>query len=309
MNCENFLIFAYQNAKITDRNEYFSFKTIYMILIAESGSTKTQWCLVDKNNIEQLHNTPGINPYILSVTEIETIMRPVSTVNEQYKLDAIYYFGAGCSTVSNIEKIEHAIRKIFNCKTIVVDTDLKAACLALAGNKKGLIGLLGTGSNSCIWDGTKIIHQRPSLGYVLGDDGGGVSIGKQLVSDYLTAQMPKHIAQKFSQSFNISAQQVLERVYQSPMPNRFLAGFAPFAEANIDDVYCKNMVTRQFKQFFIKNIMLYPETDQYDLSFCGSIAYIHADLLKETAHNFGLLISKIEKEPINALAKHFQQQS
>ncbi|MDA3880112.1 MAG: hypothetical protein PF436_06980 [Prolixibacteraceae bacterium] len=278
-----------------------------MILIAESGSTKTQWCVVNQHKIEDLHNTPGINPFILSIPEIETIMRPVSTVNEQYKLDAIYYFGAGCSTINNIEKIERAIGHIFNCDTIHVDTDLKAACLALAGTKKGLIGLLGTGSNSCIWDGSEIIHQRPSLGYILGDDGGGVSIGKQLVTDYLTMQMPKQISSKFASSFNISAMQVLERVYQSPMPNRFLAGFAPFAEENIDDAYCRNIVSKQFKQFFIKNITLYPETDKYELSFCGSIAHSHADILKEVAHSFGLIVSNIEKEPIKGLAKYFQK--
>jgi N-acetylglucosamine kinase-like BadF-type ATPase len=278
-----------------------------MILIAESGSTKTQWCIVDQHTVEDLHNTPGINPYILSITEIETIMRPVSVVNEQYKLDAIYYFGAGCSTVNNIEKIQIAISHIFKCKNINIDTDLKAACLALAADKKGMIGLLGTGSNSCIWDGSQIIHQRPSLGYILGDDGGGVSIGKQLITDYLTMQMPENISKKFANSFNISAKQVLERVYQSPMPNRFLAGFAPFAEENISDMYCRNIVAQQFKRFFIKNISLYPDADKYELSFCGSIAYSHADILKETAHNFGLMISKIEKEPIKGLAHYFQK--
>lgn len=278
-----------------------------MILIAESGSTKTQWCIVDQNNTEDLHNTPGINPYILSISEIETIMRPVSVVNQQYKLDAIYYFGAGCSSVNNIEKIELALSHIFNCKSINVDTDLKAACMALAGDKKGMIGLLGTGSNSCIWDGSQIIHQRPSLGYVLGDDGGGVSIGKQLVTDYLTMQMPEHISKKFGNSFNISAKQVLERVYQSPMPNRFLAGFAPFTEENIADQYCRNTVAQQFKKFFIKNITLYPDADKYELLFCGSIAYSHADILKEVAHSFGLIVSNIEKEPIKGLAKYFQK--
>ena len=278
-----------------------------MILIAESGSTKTQWCIVDQNNIEYLHNTPGINPYILSTPEIETIIRPVSIVNEQYKLDAIYYFGAGCSTINNIDKIQIALSHIFNCKNINVDTDLKAACMALVGEKKGLIGLLGTGSNSCIWDGAKIIHQRPSLGYILGDDGGGVSIGKQLITDYLTMQMPENISTKFANSFNISAKQVLERVYQSPMPNRFLAGFAPFAEENITDKYCRNIVSQQFKKFFVKNITLYPDADKYELSFCGSIAHSHADILKKVAHDFGLIISRIEKEPIKGLAQYFQK--
>lgn len=277
-----------------------------MILLAESGSTKTQWCLVDKQKMETLVNTPGINPLILAVHEIETIMRPVLSGLEKIQVDKIFYYGAGCSTPNAVKRIETALLTIFKCKNIVVDTDLKAACLALSGNQSGVIGLLGTGSNSCVWDGQKIIAKIPSLGYVLGDEGGGVSFGKQLISDYLKSLMPEHISQRFAQKYNLSTDYVIERVYQTPMANRFLAGFAPFIDDHIDDPYCRSIVYQQFKAYFERNLLLYKDFAHYDIFFCGSIAFFHRDILHEISRHYNLSIKEIVKEPINNLAQYFQ---
>ena len=279
-----------------------------MILIAESGSTKTQWCLVDKGHIEILVNTPGINPFILSVPEIESIIRPVLSGLDNTQPEKIYFFGAGCSVPSTIQRIQKALFSIFECKDIEVDTDLKAACLALSGDRPGLIGLLGTGSNSCKWDGKQIAEKIPSLGYVLGDEGGGVSLGKQLIADYLKLQMPEHIHTLFAQKYTISATYVLERVYQTPMPNRYLAGFAPFIEENIKEQYCHSIVQEQFKSYLERNLLLYRDFDQYETYFCGSIAYFHRDVLKELGQRYKLKIKKIVKEPINDLALYFQKE-
>ena len=278
-----------------------------MILIAESGSTKTQWSIVDSKQIIPLVNTPGINPLILSINEIETVVRPVSSEVDEYSLEEIYFFGAGCATPSTIHRIQVALSNIFECNRIVIDTDLKAACLALAGDQPGMIGLLGTGSNSCIWDGQKVTAQVPSLGYVLGDEGGGASIGKQLVADYLKKQMPETINRYFAEKYKLSTAYVLERVYQTPMANRYLAGFAPFIEEHYDDTYCQSIINQQFTAYFERNIMQYPNFDQYGLYFCGSIAYIHRDLLLEIGGKYGLSIKKIVKAPINDLAIYFQK--
>ncbi|HOO85802.1 MAG TPA: ATPase [Prolixibacteraceae bacterium] len=278
-----------------------------MYLIAESGSTKTQWSLVDKDKILKLVNTSGINPLNLTPAEIQTYIRPLSNYVENQRIDAIYFFGAGCASPSAIRKIESALSETFNCEKIFVDSDLIAACLALAGTKKGIVGLLGTGSNSCVWDGVKVTVKIPSLGYVLGDEGGGVAIGKQLLTDYLKFQMPALIRDKFAEKYKISAEKVVERVYQMPMPNRYLAGFAPFAEANIDDTYCYNVVKSQFESFFAKNIFLYPDYQKKDLYFCGSIAHAHADILDSIVEENGLKIKKIVKEPIDGLAEYFQK--
>lgn len=277
-----------------------------MILIAESGSTKTQWCLVDSDRLEDLVNTPGVNPFNLTSTEIESIMRPVSVGVDIYKLKKIYFFGAGCSTAKNKEKIKSALVNIFKCRNIEVDTDLKAACLALAGDEPGLIGLIGTGSNSCIWNGRAITEHVPSLGYVLGDEGGGVSIGRQLVADYLKKQMPSHLRKKFGEKYDVDTEFVLERVYQMQMPNRYLAGYAPFAEENIEDEYCRLIVFNQFKNYIERNILLYPEASKYPLYFCGSIAYCHRDILEEICKYHQLKIMKVVKEPINDLSIYFK---
>ena len=278
-----------------------------MILIAESGSTKTQWCLVDANKVEMLVNTPGINPFILAVHEIETSIRPVLSGLDQVQLEKIYFFGAGCSTPGNIQRIKVALTNICKCENIEVDTDLKAACLALSGNQPGVIGLLGTGSNSCVWDGHRIVTKVPSLGYVLGDEGGGVSFGKQLIADYLKLQMPEQIREHFTQKYTVTAEYVLERVYQTPMANRYLAGFAPFIDEHIDDPYCRSIVHKQFKAFFERNILLYQELEQYEIYFCGSIAHFHRDILQEISNRYELKINKIVKDPINDLALYFQK--
>jgi len=212
-----------------------------MILVAESGSTKTQWCAVFPDRIEVLENTPGINPVFLTGEEIEGIIRPVSGGIDPLVLDAVYFFGAGCASISTKEKIGKAIFSVFDVPEIIIDSDLIAACLSLAGNRPAIIGILGTGSNSCLWNGAEIEERTPSLGYILGDEGGGVSIGKQLVSDFLKKQMPVDLQVKFSETYDISVENVVERVYQLPLPNRYLAGFAPFVENNRMHNYCNKL--------------------------------------------------------------------
>lgn len=278
-----------------------------MYLIAESGSTKTHWCLVDKHSVSNLISTPGINPLILTNAEIESIILPVSTLCDQHDIRKIYFFGAGCSTPSAIEKVHNSIRSVFLNSQIFVDSDLIAACLSLAGNRPGIIGLLGTGSNSCLWNGHSVEVQIPSLGYVLGDEGGGVSFGKQLLVDYLKKQMPQDMSQRFAQKYKLTIKQVIERVYQTPMPNRFLASFAPFIEENIDNEYCYNIVCEQFNDFLKKNILLYPNVYTSDLYFCGSIAFSYTNILSKICAEQQLNIKKIVKEPIAELAIYFQK--
>jgi N-acetylglucosamine kinase-like BadF-type ATPase len=278
-----------------------------MILVAESGSTKTQWCIVGVDKIEFLVNTQGINPLLLSSDEIEVIIRPVSAGIDSNDIHAVYFFGAGCSTLLSKEKIGKAIYNIFECGEIIVDSDLIAACLSMAGDKPAIIGLLGTGSNSCLWNGREIEQKVPSLGYVLGDEGGGVSIGKQLVSDFLKNQMPLNLRIKFHEKYDISVDIAIERVYQMPMPNKFLAGFAPFAECYIKEEYCKNLVRNQFDSFIKRNILQYLRYSDLEILFCGSIAYSHMDILQEVCTELGLKIGKVVKEPINDLALYLQK--
>jgi N-acetylglucosamine kinase-like BadF-type ATPase len=278
-----------------------------MVLIAESGSTKTQWCLLSLNQIENLVNTQGINPVLISSDEIEGIIRPVSAGVDIKEIGAVYFFGAGCASKSAKEKIWKAIYNVFGCDNIVVDTDLIAACLSLAGDSPAMIGLLGTGSNSCLWNGSEIAEKVPSLGYVLGDEGGGVSIGKQLVADFLKNQMPLNLRLKFIEKYDISAEIAIERVYQMPMPNRYLAGFAPFAEINIEDEYCRQLIRNQFNNFIVRNILQYRKHSDFEIHFCGSIAFSHKDILMEVCESHVIRVGKIMKEPISDLALYLKK--
>lgn len=276
-----------------------------MYLIAESGSTKTSWCTINDESVTRLTNTPGINPVLLKPDDIETIMRPVLAEIDTKLLDGIIYFGAGCVTNAQKQKIGNAIYNVFKAEKIMVDTDLIAACLALTGENPAAIGLLGTGSNSCIWNGSKVTLRTPSLGYILGDEGGGVSIGKQLVSDFLKNQMPLELRIKFIEKYDVSTDIVIERVYQMQQPNKYLAAFAPFAEAHITHPYCRSIIKNQFDAFIQRNILNYDNIEKYELHFCGSIAYHHRDILKEIVEQNNLKLGKIIKEPINEIAQYF----
>jgi len=278
-----------------------------MVLIAESGSTKTQWRLLSLNQIESLVNTQGVNPVLLSSDEIEGVIRPVSAGIDAKEIGAVYFFGAGCASKPAKEKIWKAIFNVFGCDNIVVDTDLIAACLSLAGDSPAMIGLLGTGSNSCLWNGREIAERVPSLGYILGDEGGGVSIGKQLVSDFLKNQMPLNLRLKFIEKYDVSAEIAIERVYQMPMPNRYLAGFAPFAEVNIDDEYCRQLVQKQFSDFVVRNILQYRKHSDFEIHFCGSIAFSHQSILIDICKSHDIRVGKIVKEPIDDLTLYLKK--
>jgi N-acetylglucosamine kinase-like BadF-type ATPase len=273
-----------------------------MILVAESGSTKTQWCVVYPDRIEHLENTSGINPVFLTGEEIEGIIRPVSAGIDVASIDAVYFFGAGCNSIASKEKIGKAIFSVLQPPEIIIDSDLIAACLALAGEKPAMIGILGTGSNSCLWNGSEVEEKNPSLGFILGDEGSGVSIGKQLVADFLKKQMPVDVQLKFSETYDVSVENVIERVYQLPLPNRYLAGFAPFIEKNIENTYCRELLIGQFERFITRNILSYSNAYTIEIHFCGSIASIHAELLIQVCSRYGLTVGKIVKEPINDLA-------
>jgi N-acetylglucosamine kinase-like BadF-type ATPase len=277
-----------------------------MILVAESGSTKTQWCAIYPDRIEPLKNTPGINPVLLNADEIEGVVRPVSGEIDTDQLDAVYFFGAGCSAMASKEKVGRALFSVFQPQEIVVDTDLIAACLSLAGNKPAIVCIIGTGSNSCLWNGEYIQEKIPSLGYILGDEAGGVSIGKQLIADFFQKQMPAKLRLKFSELYDISVDNVIERVYQRPMPNRFLAAFAPFVENNIDEAYCKKLLLVQFEKFVKRNILLYPNLAETEIHFTGSIASIHSEWLLKVCRKYKVSIGKIEKEPISGLALYLK---
>jgi len=277
-----------------------------MILIADSGSTKTHWRLIDDKKNNTSVTTQGINPYFQSEEDIFKILKTElhPSLNQSSSPLNIFFYGAGCGTLDKNKIVSAAISKLFPNSAIEVNNDLLGAARALCGNNKGIAAILGTGSNTCYYDGEKIAEHPLSsgLGYILGDEGSGAHIGKTFIKAYLNKELPQNIADKFYGSFKLSKADILDAVYKKPMPNRFLASFSKFVYENISEPFLVNLATDCFNQFFDKHICKYPQHKTVNLNCVGSIAFYYNDLLKKVSQSKGVTISKIIANPIDDLA-------
>lgn len=272
-----------------------------MILIADSGSTKTHWCLVDTEG-KKLVQTIGINPYQMNSQAIQEVLE-----NELYPnlnsetISDIHFYGAGCSTVQKCNLIYNVLRNHFKETNIEVHHDLLAAARALCGREAGIACIIGTGCNACHFDGEKITEQMTSLGFVLGDEGSGASMGKIFIRDYYQDAMPADLKDLFRNEFNPVLEDILNKIYNRPRPNRFLASFGPFFSKNIEHPYIYQMVSSSFDEFFSKYVLKFKETRGTPVHFLGSIAYHFRDVLKASALKAGLQPGKIFDSPIQGL--------
>jgi glucosamine kinase len=277
-----------------------------MILVGESGSTKTSWRLVYPDRIVELVNTAGVNPALMSGDEIESVIRPVLAELHSVVPDVVHFYGAGCGSDKLRMNMAYALNNVFESESIVVESDLIGACLALCGSAPGIVGIMGTGSNSCYWGGNSILEQTPSLGFILGDEGSGSALGIRLMSDFLKRQMPIDLQLKFHSMYDVSPEIAIERVYKSPFPNRYLAGFSHFISANIENEYCQNLVENSFNLYFERNLKNYSVLGKASLSFTGSIAFVFQNQLRNVCAAHDVSIQKIVKEPIGLLAQNIQ---
>lgn len=276
-----------------------------MILIADSGSTKTDWRLMDGNlEICQI-KTKGFNPYYQGmdemVNEIKSALIPALNPSG---ISTIFFYGAGCSTPERQNKISEALSPFFKETNIVVHSDLIGAARALSGNQEGIVCILGTGSGSCQYDGVDVIKNIPSLGFVLGDEGSGAWLGKKMVTDYLRGHMPKKCIETINKKLHIDKEIILEHVNHKPMPSRYLAGFARFISENIDQTYFYQLMFDSFTAFAKNYIIRYPNYSEYTCHFVGSVAFHNHDILKHVAKYNGFEIGNIIKSPIDGLTKY-----
>lgn len=274
-----------------------------MILIADCGSTKTDWVLYDNvtSSIVTRIKTQGLNPTLQSSEEIYNIL--CNEIADEIDTDApekIYFYGAGCAYDEANERITSALKKVFRTNDIEINSDLLAAARALCGHEEGIACILGTGSNSCLFNGKEIIDNTPSLGYILGDEGSGASLGRRLVSDCLKKQLSPAMANKFLTQYNLTIPQILEHVYHKPLPNRYLAQFAPFLAQNRKDAEIKALLKHCFTLFFQRNTMVYRRS-WLPIHIVGGIGITFAEELKETAESLGLSIGNIVESPMNGL--------
>ncbi len=276
-----------------------------MILIADSGSTKTDWRLIDDNkNIHQFA-TQGINPYFTSSDEISLIIQNELLSQIQFPLVdtplSVFFYGAGCGSDSKKEIVRIALLKNFHRAFVEVYSDMLGAARSLCGANPGIAAILGTGANTCYYDGNNIIESTPSLGYVLGDEGSGAHIGKTFVQAFLNKEMPEALSNRFYERFNLSKEEMLDAIYKQPNPNRFLASFSKFIYQNLKEQFVVDLVANCFGQFFDKHICKYSKHKEVKLSCVGSVAFYYSNILRAVAANKGVNIETIIETPIAGL--------
>jgi N-acetylglucosamine kinase-like BadF-type ATPase len=277
-----------------------------MILIADCGSTKIDWCLLNGNEKVAQIFTTGMNALLLTQQEMtERIHDELMPHIVSYKVDEIYYYGAGIISDEIKDSVRNALKaNIPTATKIEVDTDLLAAARALCGREPGIACILGMGSNSCYYDGEKVVDNVSPLGYILGDEGSGAVLGKLLVGDVLKKQLPEHLCQKFLDEYNMDRTKIINAVYRQPAANRFLAQFAPFLERNIDEPAIHDLVLRSFTAFFVRNVESYDGYKQLPCNFVGSIALKEQKVLREAAAARGITIGNIMVAPMEGLIRY-----
>jgi len=276
-----------------------------MHLIADSGSTKTHWCLIDGKVIIKEVFTKGINPFYQEQKDIEIDIEAhlIPTMTD-YTIDKISFYGAGCSFPEKKLIVSGALTQYFKQSIIEIESDLTGAARSLFGRTAGIACILGTGSNSCYYNGKDIIENVSPLGFILGDEGSGAVLSKKLVSDCLKKQIPADIAEKFMTKYSLTPPIVLENVYKKPFPNRYLAQFTPFLSENINEPAILNIVSSGFREFFKRNLAQYP--GGLTVGFIGSVAYHLQKILRDVAAEENFIISKIDKSPVAGLISYHQ---
>lgn len=272
-----------------------------MILIADSGSSKTDWRTIDSNgNISQFR-TVGFNPYYQSLEDIAAALQQSDLLSIPNKVSDIYFYGAGCSNPKNKIIIEHALLSVFQSANIHVDHDLMAAARATCGTDKGIACILGTGSNSCDYDGINIIDTRPAPGFILGDEGGGAYIGRQFLHDFIYEEMPSNIRSLMMQEYNLTNFEIQENVYQKPYPGRYMASFCTFLHKHKSDPYCYMLFYHAFEDFLKKHVMKYQDYQEKQVNFVGSIAFYNNDILRKVASDLNIYVNVTIESPIAGL--------
>jgi N-acetylglucosamine kinase-like BadF-type ATPase len=276
------------------------------ILIADSGSTKTEWCLLEDNKKKKIL-TQGLSPYFFNTLEItEILQKELIPKLKNVTPDEIHFYGTGCSTPANAAVVKKAIRFLFPGSNIKVDHDLAGAAKALCGNEKGIACILGTGSNSCFYNGKKIVKNSPGLGYILGDEGSGAYLGKKVIQYYLYNTFDEDLMERFIARFQTSSSEILESVYKKPLPNRYLAGFAIFLAENRGHFMIENIIEDGFNDFFFNHVYKYRESWSLPIHFIGSIAYGFRDVLKDLCNSYELQLGIVLKNPMDGLIKFHQ---
>ncbi|MEP7257388.1 MAG: N-acetylglucosamine kinase [Flavitalea sp.] len=272
-------------------------------IIADSGSTKCEWRVVGSRSSRAVF-TQGISPYFLNALQIEDLLRDeLLPYLKGKQIDAVYYYGTGCKDPVNAKMIKKVISHVLQPGETYVSHDLMGAARGLCIREKGIACILGTGSNSCYYDGKRIVYNSPGLGYVLGDEGSGAYLGKKVIQYYLYNTFEKDLIRKFDEQYQLSAPQILENVYRKPLPNRYLAGFSLFLSQNRGHYMIENIIEDGINDFFFHHIRRYRESARYPVHFIGGIAHHFQDVIKSLCTDYQLKLGGIDLSPMDGLVK------
>lgn len=273
------------------------------VLIADSGATKAEWCLLSGKKKETLF-TAGISPYFLSLDAIhDLVQKEVAKGLKNITVETIFFYGTGCANPENAKGVKKALQAVFPSAHVSVNTDLIAAARALCGNQKGIVCILGTGSNSCYYNGKNIVRNSPGIGYVLGDEGSGAYLGKKVLQYYLYETFDEDLRSRFDAKYVTTPVEILDSVYKKPLPNRYLASFTLFLAENRGHYMIENIIEDGLNDFFFQHLNKYNEVWKYPVNFVGSVADGFKDVIKSLCNSYEFELGKILKNPMEGLVK------
>lgn len=277
-----------------------------MIIIADSGGSKIDWRLMARDGAITQAHTPGFNPYYQPISDLDESIRSAIVPKATEDVRKVFFYGAGVSSEKNQEVIRETFAAHFPVAETFVGWDLLAAGRALCGKDAGIACIMGTGSNSCLYDGHDIAGNVANLGWILADEGSGANIGRRFLVDHLRGKQPDSVARKFAEAYPLTREQFLEKVYQGERPSAFLAGFTRFINDNLSEPYCHQLMYTCFSEFYEEVVMRYDNYERYPVHFVGSIAFHFQSILRQVGADKGVTVKHIMEGPIAGLTLFHQ---
>jgi len=273
-------------------------------LIADGGSTKTEWCLLSGKK-KVLINSQGMSPYFINEFQMENIIKTeVLPALKKTLIDEIYYYGTGCTSPVNARLVKKVLHRIFPEASVNIKSDITGAAKALCGNEKGIACILGTGSSACYYNGKRIVKNSPGLGFILGDEGSGAYLGKKVIQYFLYNTFDEDLRARFDAKFITNASEILDAVYKQPLANRYLASYAIFLAENRGHYMVENIIEDAFNDFFYRHVIKFSESWKLPVNFAGGIAYGFKDILVEMCNSYQLQLGNVLRNPMEGLIKY-----
>lgn len=275
-------------------------------IVADSGSTKTDWLFISEDGNHQTYSTLGLNPYFNETEKIRSVITDEILIKtENLNINRIEFYGAGCASDANKIKIKTIINSVFPDAKVKVNTDILGAAKSLFGDESGIACILGTGANTCFYNGNEITNNVQSLGFILGDEGSGAYLGKMIIKAFLTDALPFDLKLSFIKKYNLTRDIIIDNVYNKPNPNAYLAHYCEFLNEHIEDDYIIALIKRSFRKFTEYNILKYDNHTSTKIGFVGSVGYYFGELLNEVLAEYDLKAHKNIKSPIEGLKEYY----